>query len=375
MIASIKNRVHEDIEKRSQNGAYIYSSAWLAIGLGTGFYSQFPSYFWSIFCVFVGLGLFRIGICHFTKHIDKSKHKIWSFILLFNTIMPACLLSIIFTISMLNPLFEMLYFYLLLVMFAMLSGGVVNFSPHPKLSFYYLLSLVTPTFIGAMVFSEQHYIEGTMLVLYAVFMFGLSRRLSKEYDQLITQQEQLERLNNEDSLTGVANRRAFDNNFEATWENHIRLEAPLHLLIFDIDHFKRINDTHGHAAGDMVIQNVATIIKSVFKRKSDTVARIGGEEFAVLSPLAAHSAVCEMAESCRSKISASPVLWEQERLEVTVSVGVVRCTPHQNIKALTMFKMADTCMYEAKRNGRNRVASMVLADDGKEDIRFVAHSK
>ncbi len=360
--SSIKQRVYEDIEKRSQNGAYIYTAAWLAIGLGTGFYEQQVAYFYSFLAVFVCLGAIRLGLYFKIQHLDKTKHAVWPVLLYFNALAPAMLMSTLFTLSMLSAIFEPMYFYLLLTIFAMLSGGVVNFSPHPMLSLTYLIALIFPAFAGALVFSDKHYIESTMLVLYGIFMFGLSRRLSKEYEQLVSQQEELEKLNNQDSLTGIANRRSFDNRFNIKWDCLNRSASPLSLIIIDIDHFKKVNDNLGHAAGDEVIREVARMIKIKIKRKSDCVARIGGEEFGAIVPLTDYQQVVTMADDCRQLIQQTPIIWEGEEINLTVSVGVASCIPSAQIKPLALFKAADKCLYEAKTKGRNLTISENLIE-------------
>lgn len=155
-----------------------------------------------------------------------------------------------------------------------------------------------------------------------------------------------------DHLTGVANRRAFFEAAETELGRWHRAPRPLSLLTLDADHFKRINDTYGHPAGDAVLQNLgATLLQSC--RDMDIVARIGGEEFAILLPSAELSDARLLGERIREKVAAQAVQIDGATIQYTVSVGVT--TMHEDFKSINdLLKLADKALYAAKRNGRNR---------------------
>lgn len=156
-----------------------------------------------------------------------------------------------------------------------------------------------------------------------------------------------------DHLTGVANRRAFFEAAEIELKRWHRTPRPLSLLMLDADHFKRVNDTHGHPAGDAVLQNLgATLLQTV--REIDIVARIGGEEFAILLPSASLADAEVLAERLREKISQQAVRVDGATIYYTVSIGV--STMHESLNGLdSLMKIADQALYTAKRNGRNCV--------------------
>ena len=168
-----------------------------------------------------------------------------------------------------------------------------------------------------------------------------------------------------DSLTGMYNRRYLESHFERICSRMKGSEKPISLLVLDIDHFKDVNDTHGHDVGDEVLQGVAKRILSNL-RGFDTAVRYGGEEFVVLLPDAPSAAAAAAAgRLCRSVgASAVPVSILDEGLRVTVSIGVT--TAIAGLVSLEqMVKQADVALYEAKRTGRNRV--VVAAEGAGED--------
>ncbi len=186
-------------------------------------------------------------------------------------------------------------------------------------------------------------------------MYALSRRLVNEYKQLISQQNELIKLNSLDSLTGIANRRAFESALELNWATHTRTKANITLMLIDIDHFKNINDTFGHAAGDKVICCVAEKIESIGKRTTDCVARIGGEEFAIILPMTTSCAAIKLAEEVREQVASAKVVFDGQSISCTVSVGVATCVPSPHNSSKVLFKTADENLYKAKTDGRNKV--------------------
>lgn len=174
-----------------------------------------------------------------------------------------------------------------------------------------------------------------------------------------TNREQLRRLGLTDALTAVGNRRYFDQRLQEELARAQRASAPLSCLFIDIDHFKHINDRHGHATGDAVLQTIAQRIRSEL-RGADVVARIGGEEFAVLLPQAGADRAAEVAERIRQFIAGTPVATGSMvvTLSISVSIGVATLVnPQRGSKAdaQALLRHADAALYEAKRSGRNRV--------------------
>jgi diguanylate cyclase (GGDEF)-like protein len=158
-----------------------------------------------------------------------------------------------------------------------------------------------------------------------------------------------------DGLTGLRNRRAFDAAVLLETSRYDRYARPLSLLLLDLDHFKAVNDTHGHEAGDEVLRRVADIVKTCV-RDVDTAARFGGEELAILLPETPLAAAREVAERIRLTIASTPVQWAQVSIRVTVSIGMA-AVPESVATVAGLLTQADEALYNAKKQGRNRVIS------------------
>lgn len=157
-----------------------------------------------------------------------------------------------------------------------------------------------------------------------------------------------------DVLTGLINRRGVMERLEEQMERCRRYGERLSLLMIDLDHFKRVNDRHGHQAGDRVLAQAAERFRAL-SRGTDTVGRFGGEEFLILLPETSAEAALELAERCRRALVQEATTLEDTRLSCTCSVGVAEWRPGHTRDAL--LRDVDNALYEAKRRGRNTVVS------------------
>ncbi|WP_185954231.1 GGDEF domain-containing protein [Balnearium lithotrophicum] len=160
-----------------------------------------------------------------------------------------------------------------------------------------------------------------------------------------------------DGLTGIPNRRFFEEQFEREWKRAMRTKRPISLLMIDIDFFKNFNDTLGHLEGDWVLREVARIISENLRKDMDIVARYGGEEFVVVLPETDAKEAKEVAERIRKAIESRCIEHPSSKVSkcVTVSIGIATITPEENQSKEILIKRADEALYEAKRKGRNRV--------------------
>jgi diguanylate cyclase (GGDEF)-like protein len=188
--------------------------------------------------------------------------------------------------------------------------------------------------------------------------------LQSGFNQLVEtinrQQKILSTQASEDVLTKVANRRAFEQFYDASWRAMLRNKTPLALILCDIDHFKSYNDHYGHAAGDKVIAAVAGALKTRFGRATDLVARYGGEEFAIVLTHISLDA-CELnAQAALQQINALDIThgFSPVSEKVTISIGMTIIDPNEvnidDIDPLSLFLQTDRALYKAKKLGRNR---------------------
>lgn len=200
---------------------------------------------------------------------------------------------------------------------------------------------------------------GTAIFFGMFFIYPLIRIHVKEAgtlramtETLSARSETLEHAALTDALTGMQNRRYFDDALREYLQEFRRIEKPVGLMILDLDHFKAVNDTHGHDVGDEVLRQVAQCLRE-FTRYHDVAARLGGEEFAVVAPNMDEELLMKLAERIRKAIASLTVMSGNVRLKVTTSVGLAVWDRKES--ATDFFRRADRMLYQAKRMGRNRV--------------------
>jgi diguanylate cyclase (GGDEF)-like protein len=203
-------------------------------------------------------------------------------------------------------------------------------------------------------------------LLFNVAALPFAAMLFFMFSTLTHKRRELEDLVRTDMLTGLANRRTFMAQLEIESHRHARNKRPFCLVMCDVDHFKKINDTWGHPAGDTVLRELGRILKRTTREQLDTAARIGGEEFAVLLPETTLQQAVTMAEAMSAGVRSSIFVFDGEKVSVTQSVGIAQTDHGNGERALTV---ADDNLYAAKRRGRDRIeASVVEIDEQTERV-------
>jgi len=188
-----------------------------------------------------------------------------------------------------------------------------------------------------------------------------AKMLEEKLDELFRLRElncKLTHLSTIDVLTGISNRRSFEENIQIEWKRAIRGKSPLSLIMIDIDHFKEFNDYYGHQAGDKCLEKVAKTIVSSIQRPADFVARYGGEEFVAVLPEADREGALIVAERIRSKVEALAIKHGHSSVSpyVTVSLGTATLYPKEFNSVEELIYRADRALFQAKYLGRNNVA-------------------
>jgi diguanylate cyclase (GGDEF)-like protein len=194
-----------------------------------------------------------------------------------------------------------------------------------------------------------------------LIIISLSQRLdqSRKIQALITMKAQT------DALTQLVNRRGFDQCLQIEWQKMLSTATPLSLLMLDVDNFKHYNDQKGHLAGDACLIDIAKIMKSVIQRHSDTIARYGGDEFAILLPNTSLESAIRLANILSKKVALKYIKTSQ----VSLSIGIASCQSeqlynqnHACIKqpATQLVSVADHALYQVKKQGKNAVLGQYL---------------
>jgi diguanylate cyclase (GGDEF)-like protein len=200
-----------------------------------------------------------------------------------------------------------------------------------------------PLFLVATVYTTLHF----------------NKALRTSHQRIILLNDELTKLKNTDPLTGLNNRRVFDDKLDYAINVHNRLEQPLSLMIIDVDYFKNYNDSLGHPAGDQCLITLAHQMEERLQRQSDVLARIGGEEFAVILPATDIEQCRVLAQSLISTIEQTAIAHPDSAASkvVTISIGIACSDGMEKCNSTGLYKKADDALYQAKRAGRNQVAS------------------
>jgi diguanylate cyclase (GGDEF)-like protein len=184
-----------------------------------------------------------------------------------------------------------------------------------------------------------------------------TKKLNETLDALTNAYEKVEELSYTDVLTGIKNRKFFDEFYEHEWNNALRSKKPIALMLVDLDNFKNINDAYGHQAGDKVLVATSNAIKQCLPRKNDVVVRYGGDEFVVVLPLTDKQAALLIAERIMDAISKVEMIHGSDNIPIEASIGISAVLPTQNLNPASLISQADSAMYDAKKSGRNCIRS------------------
>lgn len=246
---------------------------------------------------------------------------------------------------------------LFLVLMAILASAALVFLHHRSL----------PAGLAAAGHDNRALVAVTLVLLLSAFLAGLFcvlplvHRQSREHGKLhslartlAARSNDMERAAHTDMLTGLSNRRYFDAALKQYLQEFRKIDRPVGLLIVDIDHFKSVNDNHGHDIGDAVLRTVSQCLLDT-TRGHDVVARMGGEEFAVVAPDTGGRDLEVLAERLRAAVERLVLHVGNVRLRITTSVGLA--TSRGEEAPAELYKRADVNLYRAKANGRNRICA------------------
>ena len=207
-------------------------------------------------------------------------------------------------------------------------------------------------------------------------MRSMQDEISKANEELEEKNKMLHKLSTMDGLTGIANRRCFDETLVKEWDRGRRNGTVMSLIMVDIDFFKPYNDHYGHQGGDDSLQAVAQTLESALKRAGDIVCRYGGEEFTVVMPNTDAEGAQLVAEDIRAAVQAKELPHEKSQVSdfVSISLGVSTVVPSEKYTSKQMILVADSALYFAKHNGRNRYHHIAVEDAEESVLQGEGHS-
>jgi diguanylate cyclase (GGDEF)-like protein len=233
------------------------------------------------------------------------------------------------------------------------------------------LSLTIGVIILASEIEKEHFVFKVLSISAAVLLFGIRTvirqrdylrahlEVANSQEALIKANAQLSHQARRDGLTGVYNRRYFNQMLDQEWKRANRAKQPLSLIMIDVDHFKALNDRYGHPTGDAVLRAIVRSLTTALRHPSDLLARYGGEEFAIILPGVYLQGAVLVAEHMREMVERRCIPNEGSDVSqfVTLSIGVVSEQPTERSSSLEMLEKADAALYRAKSQGRNRVCN------------------
>jgi diguanylate cyclase (GGDEF)-like protein len=360
--AQFRERLMRDLAERSIPGIPAYIAIWSVVIFASGFHDTHTTVAYPAWIGFLIVSALRLvyqlthqGLFRFSPTLSYG-------LFLTSILIPAGLWGALFVYCILGPNTEDFRLLMVMATAGLCSGAMTSFAPDRRIAITYLLIVLLPACFAIAWFNPEETPLLYLMLSYIVFTLLQLTRGSREYwsaleneAALAEKTRQLEDISKIDGLTGIYNRRHFNQILDLEWKRGSRENRLLTLIMLDIDHFKHINDTFGHLAGDDYLKSIAAILKGSFKRCTDVIARYGGEEFAILLPATPLADAAILAESLRQNVAEHRSKSGKIHLRATVSLGLASCIPDHKTPPEHLISLADKALYQAKTAGRNQV--------------------
>lgn len=360
-----RQRAISEFYRRALSGPAFYAIGYVLVSWVGGYFTSQPILVWPLLLMFGLLGLLRWLHKPPQDLQDTAANQTWwnrHWLMVHLVCLMWCAVFWITGATETRTTTAFIIAATCTIAFTSASGETYSFAPRHALLTVFLMQV--PAMAWFMICAPGLQGVTVVLAVYCVYQALHIRRRAREYRQqmeieytLLTSRAEIERLSRVDVLTGVANRREYESTFQTHWHHAARHGAKLSLLVLDLDNFKRINDTHGHAAGDACLRQVAQLLRQRFRRNSDLVARIGGEEFVVLLPDTSAAEALAVAQELCTELANTPCQLEGHSIAVTVSIGAGEMLWTADATPQASFSRIDAACYAAKAQGRNRVVA------------------
>ena len=362
-----------DTYQRALTGGFFYAAAWLVIGWYGGSFSFEPLASWGLVVAFLGLATQRFVHKPLADGTEAALNR-WLWLHWGIVLLTTLLWGGMFCWITLDARFGDARVTALLFTLGLCTAVAHAFSMRRGFAFLGIGLLCLPG-LTLMMADPAQQASGLMCTVYLVYVVISLLRSFHEYQhrldldqELRTQRDLFSRQSRIDSLTELANRRQFSDVLAKATARAQADGEPLTLLLLDIDHFKQINDSHGHAVGDACLTAIAGRLHSTFAGEGDLAARVGGEEFGVVLDGQDLAMGMQRAERFRASLVEHPIAIDGLTLRMTVSIGVAEFDRSRQEGHDALYHDADIAVYRAKASGRNRVCrdetGVTLAESG-----------
>jgi diguanylate cyclase (GGDEF)-like protein len=367
LAVELRARILRDFGRQNLYSALIYPLLWLAISLVLQLQTLAPLFFYTNLAGIVVTSAIRVVIMRRMHSFSLMEFR--RFELRFNSavLLNAAQWSAMTVWALLDETLKPLQVPLLLCNTAMVGSGTLALAFSTVLRIAYPLIVALPTVAALLIADfEQALLISAMTLLFMLYVLlagGARQRdyISAAQSALLLEQRtrELEYISFTDPVTRLHNRSYFDIHLEQEWKRAHRQRYPLSLLLIDLDHFKSINDRFGHPFGDFVLAEVGLCLSDLQQRSGDLLARVGGEEFALLLINSGSDGAAHVAEQICAAIRALPLQHEGCPVPISASIGVATMIPNsaEPGSTLQLFEQADLALYRAKHEGRDRWCS------------------
>ncbi len=357
-----------DLAARARGGLFVHIPIWLLLGWSNGLMRDLPLFFWANAAVFCTMALVRLR--HQNKVAARAADEPWAWrfflvMLLWNPLHWGLLGALAAGWLPLKGAQTSIMF----VITGVTAAGGMGLAIQTFVRVAYPIVAMAPSLPVMLLHDGRQYLFiACASVVFTIYIIRASRAVYDDYwaaanarAELEARAQQLERLSITDALTQVHNRQYLDRQLGIEWSRAGRNVHALSLLMIDIDHFKQVNDSHGHPFGDACLQAVANALQGALQRPGDTLARYGGEEFAVLLPGIDAAGAAVVAARLHRAVAAIRIEHDGYAAALTCSIGVHSVASVGASTAAQVISHADKALYAAKRQGRNRVVISALA--------------
>ncbi len=361
-----------DLAQRARRGRYLHLPLWLLLGVWTGVSVRAPLVFWCNTALFALTTVLRVRLHARFPQLVLQRPGLARVSGLLALLVPCLQWGLLTVLALYWPPMRPMFHALELTAVGLATAGSIVLSINPTVRVAYPVCVLLPLLVALLCYpGAEHRLEALMALILLAYVLAATRLVHDDYWAALkarigleARARDLEALSYTDALTRIPNRLYFDQSLDRGWSMAMREGHPVTMLLIDLDHFKRVNDTYGHSCGDACLKAAAQALRAPLQRGADLVARYGGEEFAVLMIGSGAADGHAIAQRLLGSIAATRIVHEGQVVPIACSIGVASMVPSAGSVAADLVEAADRALYEAKQQGRNRVAVATAAVRG-----------